>query len=70
MQRGSQYVLFFSGGGYTDCNYLTSYATAPSLSGPWTTAFRPLMTTATFDNHSVGLEARTSSATRCSSTGG
>ncbi len=30
VQRGSQYVLFFSGGGYTDCNYLTSYATATS----------------------------------------
>ena len=54
VQRGSQFVLFFSSGGYTDCNYLTSYATAPSLSGPWTTAFRPLMTTATFDNHICG----------------
>jgi arabinan endo-1,5-alpha-L-arabinosidase len=54
VQRGSQYVLFFSGGGYNDCNYLTSYATAPSLSGPWTTAFRPLMTTASFDNHVCG----------------
>jgi hypothetical protein len=54
VQRGSRYVLFFSGGGYTDCNYLTSYATATSLSGPWTTAYRPLMTTATFDNHICG----------------
>jgi hypothetical protein len=54
VQRGSQYVLFFSSGGYTDCNYLTSYATATSLAGPWTTAFRPLMTTATFDNHICG----------------
>ncbi|WP_241995235.1 glycoside hydrolase family 43 protein [Kribbella antiqua] len=54
VQRGSQFVLFFSGGGYTDCNYLTSYATAPSLSGPWTTAFRPLMTTQSFDNRICG----------------
>ncbi|MEV0285447.1 family 43 glycosylhydrolase [Kribbella sp. NPDC050820] len=54
VQRGSQFVLFYSSGGYTDCNYLTSYATAPSLSGPWTTAFRPLMTTGTFDNHICG----------------
>ncbi|WP_112240798.1 family 43 glycosylhydrolase [Kribbella monticola] len=54
VQRSSQYVLFFSGGGYNDCNYLTSYATSPSLSGPWTTAYRPLMTTATFDNHICG----------------
>ncbi|MGW7679816.1 family 43 glycosylhydrolase [Kribbella sp. NPDC054772] len=54
VQRGSQYVLFFSGGGYNDCNYLTSYATSKSLGGPWTTAYRPLMTTATFDNHLCG----------------
>src|SRR3954471_7731742 len=54
VQRGSQFVLFYSGGGYNDCNYLTSYATAPSLNGPWTTAFRPLMTTASFDNHVCG----------------
>jgi hypothetical protein len=54
VQRGSQFVLFFSGGGYTHCNYLTSYATATSLSGPWTTAFRPLMTTASFDNAICG----------------
>jgi hypothetical protein len=54
VQRGSQYVLFFSGGGYNDCNYLTSYATSTSLGGPWTTAYRPLMTTATFDNAVCG----------------
>ncbi|GAA3544537.1 family 43 glycosylhydrolase [Kribbella ginsengisoli] len=54
VQRGSQFVLFYSGGGYNDCNYLTSYATSPSLNGPWTTAFRPLMTTASFDNHVCG----------------
>lgn len=54
VQRGSQYVLYFSGGGYSDCNYLTSYATSTSLSGPWTTAYRPLMTTATFDSHVCG----------------
>jgi hypothetical protein len=54
IQRGSQYVLFYSGGSYTGCEYLTSYAVAPSLSGPWTTAYRPLMTTASFDNHVCG----------------
>ena len=54
IQRGSQFVLFYSGGGYNDCNYLTSYATSPSLSGPWTVAYRPLMTTASFDNHVCG----------------
>lgn len=54
VQRGSQFVLLYSGGGYTDCNYLTSYATAPSLGGPWTVAYRPLMTTASFDNRVCG----------------
>jgi arabinan endo-1,5-alpha-L-arabinosidase len=54
IQRGSQFVLFYSGGGYNDCNYLTSYATSPSLSGPWTVAYRPLMTTASFDSHVCG----------------
>jgi hypothetical protein len=54
IQRGSQFVLFFSGGGYNDCNYLTSYATSPSLNGPWTVSYRPLMTSASFDNHVCG----------------
>lgn len=54
VQRGSKYVLFFSGGGYNDCNYLTSYATSTSLNGPWSVAQRPLMTTASFDNHVCG----------------
>jgi hypothetical protein len=54
VQRGSKFVLFFSGGGYNDCNYLTSYATATTLTGPWTVAQRPLMTTASFDNHVCG----------------
>jgi hypothetical protein len=54
IQRGSQFVLFFSGGGYADCNYLTSYATSPSLNGPWTVAYRPLMTTTSFDTHVCG----------------
>ncbi|WBQ02426.1 family 43 glycosylhydrolase [Kribbella sp. CA-293567] len=54
VQRGSQFVLLYSSGGYTDCNYQTSYATAPSLNGPWTNAFRPLMTTATMDNRVCG----------------
>ncbi|WP_328993416.1 family 43 glycosylhydrolase [Kribbella sp. NBC_01245] len=54
VQRGSRFVLFYSGGGYVDCNYLTSYATATSLNGPWTVAYRPLMTTASFDNRVCG----------------
>ncbi|MEU4193749.1 family 43 glycosylhydrolase [Kribbella sp. NPDC026611] len=54
VQRDSRYVLFFSSSGYNNCNYQTSYATATSLTGPWTTAFRPLMTTDTFDGHVCG----------------
>lgn len=54
IQRGSQYVLFYSGGSYTGCDYLTSYATAPSLSGPWTRAYRPLITTASLGNAVCG----------------
>ncbi|MEO3804539.1 family 43 glycosylhydrolase [Nonomuraea sp. B1E8] len=49
VKRPSQYVLFYSGGSYTGNSYFTSYATAPSLTGPYTKAYRPLMTTGTFD---------------------
>ncbi|MFI5734741.1 family 43 glycosylhydrolase [Kribbella sp. NPDC051587] len=54
VQRDSRYLLFFSTGGYNDCNYQTSYATATSLTGPWSVAGRPLMTTQTFDDHVCG----------------
>ncbi|TMR96593.1 hypothetical protein EJK15_22690 [Nonomuraea basaltis] len=46
VQRGGRFVLFYSGGDYGGCGYLTSYATATSLNGPWTRAGSPLMTTA------------------------
>ncbi|WP_049571744.1 family 43 glycosylhydrolase [Streptomyces sp. SBT349] len=50
VKRASQYVLFYSAGVYTTPNYQTSYAVSPSLTGPYTRAFRPLMTTASLDN--------------------
>ena len=50
VKRPSQYVLFFSAGIYTTGNYQTSYATSGSLTGPYTRAFRPLLTTASLDN--------------------
>ncbi|TDE42849.1 glycoside hydrolase [Nonomuraea mesophila] len=49
VKHPSQYVLFYSGGSYTGNSYFTGYATAPSLTGPYTKAYRPLMTTGTFD---------------------
>lgn len=54
VQRPSQFVLFFAEGGYGDCNYATSYAVSSSLTGPYTTAYRPLMTTDTLDGSVCG----------------
>lgn len=36
VQRGGQYTLFFSIGGFGGCGYSTGYATSPQLGGPWT----------------------------------
>ncbi|MEU4569117.1 family 43 glycosylhydrolase [Micromonospora sp. NPDC023956] len=47
---GSQYVLFYSLGGYGGDAYQTSYATSTSLTGPYTKAYRSLLTTASLDN--------------------
>lgn len=49
VKRASQYVLFYSGGSYAGNSYFTSYAVSPSLSGTFAKAYRPLMTTETFD---------------------
>lgn len=54
VRRPSRYVLFYSAGFYGDGRYLTSYATSSSLTGPYTKAYRPLMTTASLDNAAVG----------------
>ncbi|MFC9693423.1 glycoside hydrolase family 43 protein [Kribbella sp. NPDC056951] len=45
IERDGRYVLFYSGGDYGGCGYLTSYATSTNLGGPWTRAAQPLMTT-------------------------
>lgn len=47
---GSQYVLFYSLGPYGGDAYQTSYATATTLTGPYTKAFRSLMTTASLNS--------------------
>jgi len=49
VRRASQYVLFFSAGVYTNGGYHTSYATSGALTGPYTRAYRPLLTTASLD---------------------
>ena len=49
VRRPSHYVLFFAAGVYTTGNYHTSYAVSGSLTGPYTRAFRPLLTTASLD---------------------
>jgi hypothetical protein len=54
VRRPSQYVLFYSAGFYGDGRYLTGYATSPALTGPYTKAFRPLLTTASLDGSVVG----------------
>jgi beta-xylosidase len=50
VRRPSQYVLFFSAGVYTNGGYHTSYAVSGGLTGPYSRAFRPLLTTQTLDN--------------------
>ncbi|MEH1016421.1 family 43 glycosylhydrolase [Micromonospora sp. CPCC 206060] len=46
---GARYVLFYSLGGYGGDGYQTSYATSSSLTGPYTKAYRSLLTTASLD---------------------
>ncbi|GAA3771808.1 hypothetical protein GCM10022225_68900 [Plantactinospora mayteni] len=50
----SRYVLFYSLGGYGGTGYQTSYATSTSLTGPYTKAYRSLITTASTDAHVTG----------------
>jgi arabinan endo-1,5-alpha-L-arabinosidase len=48
VKRGGRYVLFYSADGYSGAQYKTGYAVAKSLTGPYTKAANPLMTTDTF----------------------
>lgn len=45
VRRPSQYVLFYAAGVYSQNTYSTSYAVSASLTGAYTKAYRPLMTT-------------------------
>jgi len=49
---GNLYQLFYSVGGYGGPGYQTSYATSTSLTGPYSPAYRSLMTTESL-NHTV-----------------
>lgn len=51
---GSQYVLFYSAGPYSTNQYGTNYAVSSSITGPYTKAFRFLMTTESLDGAVAG----------------
>ncbi|OXM74970.1 MULTISPECIES: glycoside hydrolase family 43 protein [Amycolatopsis] len=44
-QRGGRFVLFYSADDFRNTTYQTRYATASALTGPYTKAGRPLLTT-------------------------
>ncbi|KAB5513105.1 glycosyl hydrolase [Coniochaeta sp. 2T2.1] len=48
IKSGSTYVLFFSSNCYSTTLYDISYATAPSLSGPYTKSSAPLLVTGNY----------------------
>ncbi|MEU4690056.1 family 43 glycosylhydrolase [Actinoplanes sp. NPDC023714] len=48
VKRAGTYVLFYSANFFGNGSYVSSYATAPSLRGPYTKAPAPLMTTDAF----------------------
>lgn len=54
VKRGGRYVLLYSADFYDGERYKTGYAVADSLTGPYTKAFNPLMTTDTFGGAVVG----------------
>jgi arabinan endo-1,5-alpha-L-arabinosidase len=50
VKRPSQYVLFYSQGSYAGDGYATSYAVSPTLTGAYSKAYRPLLTTASMNS--------------------
>lgn len=47
VKSGSYYILFFSSGCFTQSTYTVNYATATSVTGPYTRAASPLFSTGT-----------------------
>ncbi|MFC7915481.1 family 43 glycosylhydrolase [Streptomyces sp. NPDC057386] len=54
VRRQGRYVLFYSAGPYSNDAYRTGYATAEHLTGPYTHAAQPLMTTDSFSRTVLG----------------
>lgn len=50
VRRGSQYVLFYSIKAYTNTDYQTTYATASSLTGPYSKTGEPLIGRTSFED--------------------
>ncbi|WP_327344559.1 family 43 glycosylhydrolase [Streptomyces europaeiscabiei] len=50
IKRAGHYILFYSANAYDGSAYATGYAVSPSLTGPYTKAPRPLMTTNSFSD--------------------
>lgn len=59
VKRDGRYVLFYSADFYDGDGYKTGYAVAASLTGPYTKAAAPLMTTASFSGAVHGPGVRT-----------
>lgn len=51
---GSTWILFFSGSCFTGGNYNVNYATASSITGPYTRAARPLFQTGDYGLNGPG----------------
>ncbi|WP_433795650.1 glycoside hydrolase family 43 protein [Actinoplanes sp. CA-252034] len=60
VKRGGAYVLFYSANFFGNGSYVSSYATASRLRGPYTKASAPLMTTDAFAGPCAGRAGRTS----------
>jgi beta-xylosidase len=52
-KHGSRYYLFYSANDYSGAKYMSSYATATSITGPYKKADEPLMTTEKFGDDEV-----------------
>jgi len=49
LKQGGNYVLLYSGGEYWNGSYFSSYAVSETITGPYTKAYRPLMTNDSLD---------------------
>ncbi|MFI0350647.1 family 43 glycosylhydrolase [Actinomadura sp. 9N407] len=54
VKQGGRYVLFYAAGVFYDARYQTRYATASSITGPYTKAGRPLLSTEGYGKQITG----------------